>query len=246
MIILEICSICSNRSGHSITIINMWFVCQFVPEFYEILSWIYSLRYSKTPGGLLIKPQAACLSECSDSIHFSVYRFLAHIVFFQFKCLYIRILHVMSVNKRVRPLWFNLPGSSLNNSCFSFSESYNQKENLICKPSHNRPIKRVGGGVNKSGRPRTRWGGGVGHRPDVHKRKKLHFGVHSGSTMDPPPPSTDVRIAIFLAFRTFMRDTIRTSVKGGEGGSSKRTMLVYKGGDPKSPFLLGRHPSMTS
>jgi len=74
-------------------------------------------------------------------------------------------------------------------------------------------------------------GEGVGHEPGVDKRKKL-FGVSiSVLESSPPPllPSTGIRIAIYIAFRTFLRAIWSESPRTGGGrGVSKKAVFARK------------------
>jgi len=80
-------------------------------------------------------------------------------------------------------------------------------------------------------------GGGAGHEPDFHNENKLRFDVRI--RVQHPPPSTDVRIAIYFVFRSDVFTRTLWSSEGGRGRgvSSKRTMLDSGGGCPKSQFL---------
>jgi len=81
---------------------------------------------------------------------------------------------------------------------------------------------------------------GVGHRPDVQKRKNVCFLEVRNRVHGLPPPNTNVWIAKFVAFRTFSLRAIQSGCpKTGEGGvcvSSKRTMLNREGGVQKVTF----------
>jgi len=98
------------------------------------------------------------------------------------------------------------------------------------------------------------------HKQDVHKRKIFRSETQNIMRFEDTQivlrvnsPSTDCRIVLhvntrnaknnYFVFRTFTRDTIRTSLNGrGVGGVSSKRMKLDKdgGGGPESQFLVGR------
>jgi len=80
--------------------------------------------------------------------------------------------------------------------------------------------------------------GGIGHRPDVHKRNFLRFGVCIEIWQPPPPELMDVHghpdCKIF-SFRFGRLRAIRTSVNGG-GRCMFQTDDVGQGGVQKVTF----------